>query len=94
LWTDRLTNQLLAEELKYSHDRAQRRQRPTNNMLEVWQNLAIFGGRPIGAAVEVLLTKVGNQRSSVLLIVIFFIATRHAAVSMLLQYCNNTIKQR
>jgi hypothetical protein len=27
-------------------------------MIEVWQNMAIFGGRPIGSAVEVLLTKV------------------------------------
>jgi hypothetical protein len=40
-------------------------------MLEVWQNLASFGGRLIGGAVEALLTKVGNQRLSVLPIVFF-----------------------
>jgi hypothetical protein len=34
-------------------------------MLEVWQNLAIFGGRPISGTVEALLTKVVNRRSSV-----------------------------
>jgi hypothetical protein len=45
------TNNLLVEELKYSHNRAWRRQHPTNNLLEVWQNLAPSGGRPIGAAV-------------------------------------------
>jgi hypothetical protein len=62
LWTDRRpTDQPLAEELKYSHDRALQHQRPTNNLLEVWQNLAIFGGRLIGSAVEVLLTKVVNR---------------------------------
>jgi hypothetical protein len=38
--------------------------------LEVWQNLAIFGGKPIGGAVEALLTKVGNRRLSVSLIII------------------------
>jgi hypothetical protein len=58
------TNQLTTEELKYSGNRAQRCQHPTNNLLEVWQNLAPFGGRPIGTAVEVLLTKVFNQQSS------------------------------
>jgi hypothetical protein len=47
---DQPTNQMLAEELKYSHDRARRHQRPTNNLLEMWQNSAIFGGRPIGSA--------------------------------------------
>jgi hypothetical protein len=31
LWTDRL----LADELKYSRDRARRRRRPTNNLSEV-----------------------------------------------------------
>jgi hypothetical protein len=51
--------------------------------LEVWKNLAIFSGRPIGGALEALLTKVGNQRLSVLLIVDFFIATHRTAVSML-----------
>jgi hypothetical protein len=34
-------------------------------------NLASFGGRPIGGAVEALLTKVIKQQSSVLLIVFF-----------------------
>jgi hypothetical protein len=43
-------------------------------MLEVWQNSAPFGGRPIGSAVEVLLTKVINWRSSVSLIVVFTVA--------------------
>ncbi len=43
--------QMTAEELKYSCNRARRHQRPTNNLLEVWQNPAPFGGRPIGAAV-------------------------------------------
>jgi hypothetical protein len=76
LIVDRPTNQLLAEELKYSRDRAWRHQRPTNNLLEVWQNLAIFGSRPIGGTVEALLTKVVNQRLSVLPIVVFFVAPR------------------
>jgi hypothetical protein len=48
-------------------------------MFEVWQNLAPFGSRPISSAVEVLLTKVVNQQSSVSLIVEFFVA---AAVSI------------
>jgi hypothetical protein len=48
-------------------------------MLEVWQNWASFGGRPICGTVEALLTKVINQQSSVLLIDVFFIA---AAVSV------------
>jgi hypothetical protein len=48
-------------------------------MLEVWQNSASFGSRPIGGAVEALLTKVVNWRSSLLLIVVFFLA---AAVSI------------
>jgi hypothetical protein len=43
-------------------------------MLEVWQNLAPFGGRPIGGTVEALLTKVVNQQSSVSPIVVFFIS--------------------
>jgi hypothetical protein len=34
-------------------------------MFEVWQNLAPFGGRPIGGAVEALLTKVINSQWSV-----------------------------
>jgi hypothetical protein len=75
-WTDR---QPTAEELKYSCNRARQRQRPTNNLLKVWQNLAIFGGRPIGAAVETLLTIVVNQQSSVSPIVVFFVA---AAISI------------
>jgi hypothetical protein len=65
------TNQQVAEELKYSHNRAQRHQHPTNNLLEVWQNSAIFGGRPIGSAIEALLTKVVNHQSSVLPIDVF-----------------------
>jgi hypothetical protein len=48
-------------------------------MLEVWQNLASFGGRLIGGAVEALLTKAVIRRSSVLLIIIIFFA---AAVSI------------
>jgi hypothetical protein len=55
--------------------------------LEVWQNLAIFGSRPIGGAIEALLTKVVKQivnwQSSVLLIVVFFVASHRAAVSMI-----------
>jgi hypothetical protein len=60
-----------AEELKYSRRRAWRHQHPTNNLLEVWQNSAPFGGRPIGSAIEVLLTKVVNRQLSVLPIVVF-----------------------
>jgi hypothetical protein len=71
---DRSTDQPLAEELKYSRKRAWWHQRPTTNLLEVWQNLAIFSSRPIGDAVEVLLTKVVNLRLSVLPIVVFFVA--------------------
>jgi hypothetical protein len=41
-------------------------------MLEVWQNSAPFGSRPIGGAVEVLLTKVVHWQLSVLLIVVSF----------------------
>jgi hypothetical protein len=40
-------------------------------MFKVWQNLAPFGSKPIGGAVEVLLTKVINRRSSVLLMLFF-----------------------
>jgi hypothetical protein len=43
----------------------------SNNMFEVWQNLAPFGGRTIRGAVEALLTKVVNWQSSVLLIIVF-----------------------
>jgi hypothetical protein len=67
----------------HSRDRARQHQRPTNNLLEVWQNLAIFGGRSIGGIVEALLTKVVNRQSSVLLIVVFFVASRRAAVSVI-----------
>ncbi len=42
-------------------------------ILEVWQNLAIFGGRPIGGAVEALLNKVINRKSSVSPIVVFLL---------------------
>jgi hypothetical protein len=42
--------------------------------VEVWQNLAIFSGRPIGAAVEALLTIIVNQRSSSLPIGFVFVA--------------------
>jgi hypothetical protein len=63
-----------ADELKYSRHSARRCQCPTNNLLEVWQNLAIFGGRPISGAVEVLLTKVINRQLSFLSIVVFFVA--------------------
>ncbi len=66
-----------AEELNYSGNRARQHQRPTNNLLEVWQNLGPFGGRPIGGAVEALLTKVFNKRSSVSPIVVFLLP--HAA---------------
>jgi hypothetical protein len=57
---DQPTNRPTTEELKYTHHRAQRLQHPTNNMVEVWQKLAPFGGTPTSGAVEVLLTKVVN----------------------------------
>ena len=50
------TDKPLAGELKYSLDRARQRQRPSNNMLEVWQNSASFSSRSIGGTVEALLT--------------------------------------
>ncbi len=56
---DRLT----AEKLNYSGDRARQNQRPTNNLLEVCKNSAIFGGRPIGA-IEALLMIVFKWQSS------------------------------
>jgi hypothetical protein len=64
--TNQPTNnqQLTAEELKYSRNRARQCQCPTNNLLKVWQNLAPFSGRLIGTAVEALLTKVLNRQSS------------------------------
>jgi hypothetical protein len=52
--------------------------------LEVRQNLAIFGDRPIGGAVEALLTKVVNQQLSISPIVVFFVAPRRAAVSVII----------
>jgi hypothetical protein len=45
-------------------------------MFEVWQNSAPIRGRPIGAAVEALLTKVVNWQSSVSPIVVFFVAKK------------------
>jgi hypothetical protein len=50
-------------------------------MFEVWQNLALFGGRPIVGAVKVLLRKVINQLLSVLPIVVIFVATTAVSVS-------------
>jgi hypothetical protein len=75
------TNQPTAEELKYNRDRAQRRQRPTKTTLEVWQNSAPFGGRPIGGAVEALLTKFINRRLSVLLIIVYFVAATVSVIT-------------
>jgi hypothetical protein len=43
-------------------------------MFKVWQNMAPFGGRPIGGNVELLLTKVLNQQLSVSPIIVFFLA--------------------
>jgi hypothetical protein len=74
-----MTDRPLTEELKCSRNRAQRHQRPTNNMLEVWQNSASFSGRPICGAIEALLTKIVNRQMSVVLIVVFIVA---AAVSV------------
>ncbi len=51
-------------------------------MLEVQQNFAPFGSRPIGSAIEALLTKVVNWQSSVLPIVVFFVS---ATVSVITQ---------
>ncbi len=66
LWTNQQTtnDQLTAEEWKYSRHSARQRWHPTNNLLEVWQHLAIFGGRSIGAIVEVLLMIVVNWQLS------------------------------
>jgi hypothetical protein len=55
---------MTAEELKYSRHSAWQRQRPINNLLEVWQNSAIFGSRPISATIEALLMIVVNRQSS------------------------------
>jgi hypothetical protein len=46
---------------------------PHLQLFEVWQNLAIFGGRPIGGAVEALFNKVVDQRLLVLPIVVFLL---------------------
>jgi hypothetical protein len=54
LMTNQLTNQSTAEELKYRCNMARGL---CHAMFQVWQNLAPFGGRPIGGAVEALLTK-------------------------------------
>jgi hypothetical protein len=70
--TNQSTDRLTAEELKCSCHRARWHQHPTNHMFEVWQNLALFNGRPIGGAIEVLLTKVVNRQSSGLPIAVFF----------------------
>jgi hypothetical protein len=78
--------QPLTEELKYSHHSAQQHQCPTNNMVKVWQNLALFDGRPIGGAVEALLTKVITRQLSVSLIVVFFATATDI-------HRNNTTKQ-
>jgi hypothetical protein len=43
-------------------------------MFKVGQHSANFGGRPIGSAVEALLTKVVKQQSSVSPIVVLFVA--------------------
>jgi hypothetical protein len=43
--------------------------------------LGPFNGRLVGSAVEVLLTKVVNQRSSVSLIVVFFIAAAASIIA-------------
>ncbi len=74
-----------AEELNYSSNRAWRHQHPTNNLLEVCKNLAIFGGRPIGNAVEELLTIVINLQSSYSSIGFVFVAPRRTAGSLLAQ---------
>jgi hypothetical protein len=79
LTNNRPTDQLSAEELKYSCHSAQRCWRPTNNLLEVWQKLAIFGCRPFGAAVEALLMIVVYFQSSSSPIGFVFVA---AAVSL------------
>jgi hypothetical protein len=81
------TDQLTAEESKYSHNRAQQRQHPTNNMFEVRQNLAIFGGRPIGIAIEALLTIVVNWLLSYLPIVVFLLPPP----ALLLACCHSVI---
>jgi hypothetical protein len=49
-------------------------------MFKVWQNSTPFGSRPIGGAIEALLTEFVNWRSSVLPIVVLFVA---AAVSVI-----------
>jgi hypothetical protein len=51
--------------------------------LEVWQNSAIFGSRQISGAVEALLTKVINWRSSVSLILFLLPLAGRAAVGVM-----------
>jgi hypothetical protein len=62
--TNPTINQPTTEELNYNSNRAWGCPGATNNLLEVWQNSATFGGRPIGTAVKALLTKVINWQSS------------------------------
>ncbi len=69
------TDRPLAQELKYSRNRAWWHWCPTNNLLEVWQNSAIFSGKSIGGAVKALSTKNVNRRSSVLPIVVFLLSS-------------------
>jgi hypothetical protein len=69
--TNQLTYRLVAEESKYSRNRAWRRRCPSINLLEVCQNLAIFGSRPIGAAVEALLTIIVIRQLSLSQLVLF-----------------------
>ncbi len=59
-----MTNQLTTEEFKFGNNRTRRCWHLTNKMMEVWQNLAPFSSRPIGATVEELLIKVLNRLSS------------------------------
>jgi hypothetical protein len=80
-----MTNNQLptTEELNYSSKRARRHPHPTNNLLEVCKTLVIFGGRPIRAAIKVLLMIVVNQGLSLLPIGFVFVAPCHAAGSVL-----------
>jgi hypothetical protein len=84
---DRLT----PEELNYSGDRARRHQRPTKNILEVWQHLAPFGGRPIGGAVEALFDQ--SRKSAIVSIANCCLFLLPPATPLLACYRNNTIKQ-
>jgi hypothetical protein len=66
--TDHPTDGLTAEESKFTRNRVQRSCRPTNNLLEVWQNLPPFGGRLIGAAVEALFWRETSQSPGTLIV--------------------------